>query len=333
MKSDQKLLFDNHNRRLNYLRLGVTDKCNLRCHYCMPEDMCFAKQSELLSIPEMKRLVAILVKLGISKIRLTGGEPFLRKGIMEFMFWLRNESGIKNIHITSNGTKLKEHIKDLKTLEIDSINLSLDSLSQERFFEITKRDALEPVLESIQLICDANISVKINMVVMPGINIEEIIPMLYLANENDLSIRYIEQMPFNGKENKVNEIFDYKQIIQLIKDNFKNVVELENEKFSTSYNYKIKGFKGTFGVIPAFSRTICSACNRIRITPQGTLKTCLYDNGVLDIKALLRNNSSDTIIEEAFLNAFQKRSKDGFEAANKAKRDNTIYESMSTIGG
>ncbi len=313
------------------MRLAVTDRCNLRCFYCMPENgIKYLNKKSLLTFEEMYRIIKVFGDEGISKLRITGGEPFIRKGIMEFLGEVSQIKNIEKIHITTNGTFTEDKIEDLERMGIDSINLSLDSLDKDRFFEITRRDMFDQVMSTFHQLVDSEIKTKINMVVMDGRNIDDIYPMLELTRNNDVSVRFIEEMPFNGTEGQGNTTFwPMKQILDYIKNEYP-VEKLEDPPFSTSINYQIPGFKGSFGIIAAYTRTFCGSCNRIRITPQGMLKTCLYDDGVMSLRDILRSGASDKELLDHLHASLNNRAKDGFEAE---KRRQPVSESMATIGG
>jgi len=329
------MLLDNHGREINYMRLAVTDRCNLRCFYCMPEEgIQYLPKKELLTFEEMLRVTKIFADQGISKIRITGGEPFLRKDLMQFLENIAALDQIKDIHITTNGTLLIDKIPKLKALGINSINLSLDSLDKQRFHEITRRDDLDTVIASMHALIAANIKVKINMVVMDGRNTEDIIPMLELAKDFPVDVRFIEEMPFNGTKGQGNPTFwSHKKILEHIQTKYPTTIKLQDPAYSTSMNYQIPDFKGTFGIIAAFSRTFCGTCNRIRLTPQGTLKTCLYDNGIFNIRDLIRAGATDEDLVIALQEALNHRAKDGHEAEQNRNKNFPVSESMATIGG
>jgi len=327
------MLVDSHNRVINYLRLAVTDKCNLRCHYCMPEKIQFKPKAELLTFEEMVRISKLLAAEGIHKIRVTGGEPFLRKDIMHLFDELAAIPQIKKIAVTTNGTHTLQHLDTLIQLGIKTFNLSLDSLDRERFNLITRRDEFPKVENCLHEMLNRNCDVSINAVVMKDHNIEDILPMVAFTEHHDVSMRFIEEMPFNGSDKYYENLeWDYVKILTHIESEFKNVTKLKDPKNSTSLNYKVKGFKGSFGIIPAYTRSFCGTCNRIRITPQGTFKTCLYDNGIFDLRTLMRNGASDAQIITAIKDAIRHKAKDGF-AAEKTRNEDNISESMSLIGG
>lgn len=333
MKASQ--LYDNHGRPINYLRLAVTDRCNLRCFYCMPEEgIKYMPKKELLTFEEIERLIGLLAPMGISKIRLTGGEPFVRNDLMKLIRSIVEIEGIKDLHITTNGILTAPHIAELKSLGIASVNLSLDTLDRERFKVITRRDEFEKTWETLQSLIENDIPVKINAVVMDGKNIDDILPMVELTKKYPVSVRFIEEMPFNGSgQLSPNLTWTYNKIIDYIKSEHPTLKRLMDPKHSTSYNYQVPGFSGTVGVIAAFSRTFCGSCNRIRITAQGVLKTCLYDDGVLNVRDLMRLGKSESDIKDQLLHAFRNRAKDGFEAEAQRKEGTPAIESMSTIGG
>ncbi|MEJ2005669.1 MAG: radical SAM protein, partial [Cyclobacteriaceae bacterium] len=251
------MLYDNHGRKINYVRLAVTDRCNLRCYYCMPESgIKYVNRKDLLSFEEMERLMRIFSELGIDKLRITGGEPFVRKGIMEFLEKMASIEKIDQIHSTTNGTFTKDYVHDLEELGIKSVNLSLDSLDKERFFQITRRDMFDKVMETFHELLESTIRVKINMVVMQDRNIEDIKSMLELTKENDVAVRFIEEMPFNGSGGNPT-FWPMHKILDHIRSFYPELIKLQDPAASTSVNYQIPGHKGTFGIIAAFSRTFC----------------------------------------------------------------------------
>jgi molybdenum cofactor biosynthesis protein A len=328
-------LFDNHNRPINYLRLAVTDRCNLRCFYCMPEEgIHYLPKKELLSFEEIYRLVSLLASMGITKVRLTGGEPFVRTDLMKLIRSIVEIPGIKDLHLTTNGVLTSTFIPELKKIGIASVNLSLDTLDRQRFKTITRRDEFEPVLKTLDQLLKYDIPVKINAVVMDGKNIDDIVPLIELTRNSKVDVRFIEEMPFNGEGNHYPVLnWTYKKILSYIQEHYPSLHKIPDPDFSTSYNYTVPGYQGNIGVIAAFSRTFCGTCNRIRVTAQGVLKTCLYDEGVLDIKQLLRSDQDGSAVKEKLYEAFRQRTKDGFEAEQKRNSNLPVHESMSTIGG
>lgn len=328
-------LYDNHGRVLNYLRLAVTDRCNLRCFYCMPaEGIKYLPKKEVLTFEEITRLISLLASMGISKIRLTGGEPFVRNDLMKLIRTIVEIPGIRDLHITTNGILTAPHIPELKRLGIASVNLSLDTLNKEKFKIITLRDEFNRTYKTLNLLLENEIPVKINAVVMEGKNIEDILPMIALTKKQNISVRFIEEMPFNGEGSHYPKLtWTYKKILEHIKTEYPDIEKIQDPENSTAYNYKIPGYRGDVGIIAAFSRTFCGSCNRIRMTAQGTLKTCLYDDGVMDIKKLLRTGVSDEALKDKLMSAFNNRHANGFDAEVQRTNHQHAHESMSTIGG
>ncbi len=329
------MLTDNHGRTINYLRLAVTDRCNLRCFYCMPEEgLEWLSRKELMTYEEMLRICSLLINMGVTKIRITGGEPFVRKDMMKLLTAISRLNGLQQLTITTNGVLTAPLVPELKKIGISSVNLSLDTLDRNRFFSITKRDELPNVMATLEALLQHGMEVKLNAVVMDGRNTQDILPLVQLTKDQPISVRFIEEMPFNGGDAHYSKLnWDYLKILDTIRQAYPNIQKVKDEAFSTSYNYHIPGHQGSVGIIAAYTRTFCSSCNRIRITPQGILKTCLYDNGVLNIKELMRNGLTDEAISTDLLYAMHHRAKDGWEAENKRKTNAPVHESMATIGG
>lgn len=328
-------LIDNHGRKINYVRLAVTDRCNLRCFYCMPEEgIKYIAREELLSYEEMERLLRVLAGMGIEKLRITGGEPFVRKEMMSFIRRVSKIEGLREINLTTNGTLTEPLIPELKSLGIRSVNLSLDSLDPKRFFEITRRDVFPKVMGTFHALLTHGIKTKINAVVMEDRNTQDIIPMAELTRDYPVSVRFIEEMPFNGEGNNYPAlVWNHRKIIDHLRARFPDIEKIPDPPHSTSMNYRIPGHQGTVGIIAAYSRTFCGTCNRIRVTPQGMLKTCLYDDGVFNIRDLMRAGASDEEVGTAIQEAIGHRAKDGYEAERNRRFGLPVSESMSTIGG
>ncbi|WP_345953676.1 GTP 3',8-cyclase MoaA [Mucilaginibacter sp. PAMB04168] len=329
----QSLLIDKYGRQLNYLRLSVTDRCNFRCYYCMPEEgINFAPRKELMTFDEMLLLSTTFCNLGISKIRITGGEPFVRNGIMPFLKKLSVVKGLNEITVTSNGTLSAKYQAELLQMGIRKINISLDSLSRERFEHITRRDTFDSVYAGIFKLLDNGFEVKLNCVVAENKNIQDIVPFIELTKNHSLSVRFLEEMPFNGSDgSQVQSDWDYKRIYGHIEQYYPEINRLISDANSTSVNYKISGYKGSFGIIPSFSRTFCGTCNRIRLSATGELRTCLYGPPVINLRDLLRKGASIDDLEQAILHAVSQRERDGYAAEVASK--GAIHTSMSVLGG
>ncbi|WP_082703903.1 GTP 3',8-cyclase MoaA [Lutibacter profundi] len=326
-------LTDKFGRKITYLRLAITDRCNLRCQYCMPaQGINIVDRKELLSYKEMYRITRVLSELGVNKVRLTGGEPFVRKDFVNFLESLSFNDKLDEINITTNGALISNHITKLEALNINAINLSIDSLQKEKFAKITRRDVFDNVYQTFLDLEKSKLKLKLNIVIQSGFNTDEIIDFIELSKNKDIAVRFIEEMPFNGKgQREIEEEWNFKKIIGHINNHYKNVEPVLSKKSSTSKNYKIPNYKGTFGIIPAFTRTICGDCNRIRITATGMFKNCLFDGGVFNVRDFIRKGASDNELKELFINTVHHKPKNGFIA--EASRGNDITESMSTIGG
>lgn len=329
------VLYDNHGRPLEYLRLAVTDRCNLRCFYCMPEQgIKYMPKRELLSYEEMERLVDILAGLGVRKVRLTGGEPFVRRDLVPFIDRLSQINGINDISLTTNGVLTAPYVPELARIGVGAVNLSLDTLDRGRFHRITRRDELPQVLDTLYALLAAGIRVKINAVVMDGQNTQDLVPLAELTRELPIEVRFIEEMPFNGgSHGAIERPWNHRRIRQHLEAHFGPFTPLATPAGATASEYTLAGHQGNVGIIAAYSRTFCGTCNRIRLTAEGGLKTCLYDQGVLDVRALLRGGSSDEEIRLALASAFRYRAADGFEAERQRPVHQLSFESMSTIGG
>ncbi|MCL7752863.1 GTP 3',8-cyclase MoaA [Polaribacter sp. Z022] len=327
-------LLDNFGRQMEYVRLAVTDRCNLRCQYCMPaHGIDIVPRQELLTFKEMYRLIRVLTELGVNKVRLTGGEPFVRKDFVGFLEMLSYNDLLDAINITTNGALISHHIDKIEKLEkVKNINLSIDSLQREKFAKITRRDVFPEVYKTFELLEKSNLNLKLNVVVQSGFNTDEITDFVRLTKDKNVAVRFIEEMPFNGKgQRDMNENWTFNKILNEVKTEF-SVDEIQSEKSSTSRNFKIDNHLGTFGIIPAFTRTICNDCNRIRITSTGTFKNCLFDDGVFNLRDFIRKGASNNDLKELFLSLVREKPENGFIAEANRKKGN-VSESMSTIGG
>jgi len=323
-------LIDNHSRPITYLRLSITDRCNLRCRYCRPEEgVPFIPHEEILSFEELERFVSIFCSMGINKIRVTGGEPFSRRGCMSFLTRLRKIDGVQHLHITTNGVKTARFLDELAGIGLDGINVSLDTLDHKRFWKITRRDYLEAVLQTVHGVLARSIPLKINSVVLKDTCDDEIIQLAGLAREFPIALRFIEKMPFSGtvRSEKLNN----GNLSKRLKRIFPAIEECTNAQPTTARLFALPGYKGNLGIIQGYSRLFCRTCNKLRITPTGILKTCLYDNGVLDLKKMLRNGADDREIASAVYSCIQNRCLNGHETERLAKH--VMEPSMGSIGG
>ncbi|WP_159291340.1 GTP 3',8-cyclase MoaA [Tenacibaculum maritimum] len=327
-------LMDNFGRQITYARLAVTDRCNLRCQYCMPaHGIEIVPRKDLLSYKEMYRIIRILTELGVTKVRLTGGEPFVRKGFVDFLEMLSFNDLLDTINITTNGALISKHIEKIEQLKkVKTINLSIDSLQKEKFHSITRRDVFPEVYQTLEALEKSSLHLKLNTVVQSGFNTDEINDFVALTQHKNIAVRFIEEMPFNGKGlRETKEVWNYNRILTEIKSAF-NITKTETEKSATSHNFSVKNHKGSIGIIPAFTRTICNDCNRIRITSTGLFKNCLFDEGVFNLRDFIRNGASNDDLKILFLSLVKQKPKNGFIAETNRKKG-SVSESMSSIGG
>lgn len=328
------MLTDQFGRSINYLRLAIVDRCNLRCTYCMSENgLSWIKQNELMTDEEMLRICSVFTELGVDKIRITGGEPFIRKNSIDLIQNISQLAGLTDLSITTNGLLTGQHIPRLKEYGIKSVNLSLDTLDKERFFKITRRNSFDKVMKTLDSLLQHDIKVKINTVVMEGENIDDIIPLVTLTKNLPVDVRFIEEMPFNGSETDISLKWNFTQIYSYIKDHFPEIQKTNDPKSSTSYNYKIPGFTGSIGIIAAYTRSFCGDCNRIRITPSGILRTCLYEGTGINLKDEIRMGKTDEELKSIITGSIHKKPKDGWEAQKLSLKPSQIHQSMATIGG
>ena len=315
------------------MRLAVTDRCNFRCFYCMPvQGITYIDKKELLSYEQMERLLHLMAQMGVNKVRITGGEPFVRRGMLDFMKTVKGIDGIEHLHITTNGSLTAELVPELKAL-VKSMNLSLDTLDKARFEAITRQKAYDRVMDTLHQAIEHQVALKINMVVMEGQNTDDIVPMAELTKNTPVAVRYIEEMPFNGEGERNPKLnWNHQRILDTLTAQYGPLEKLSDGPNSTSMNYAIAGHQGNVGIIAAHSRLFCGTCNRLRVTPQGMLRTCLYGGNDLDLRALLRNGTTDQGIQQAIQAAVLRKAKNGFDAEQN-QRNAPITESMSTIGG
>jgi cyclic pyranopterin phosphate synthase len=299
----------------------------------MPEEgINFAKKNTLFTIDELVKLSDIMVSQGIDKIRITGGEPFVRKDLMVLLRKLAAMEGLEDISVTTNATLIGPYIDELKELGITNINVSMDAINRETFERITRRNQYDVVYNNMIRLITEGFNVRINFIALEGQNTEDILPMLDLTKHYNVSVRFLEEMPFNGGSKEFQTIkWDFKTILNHIKVAYPDYYKLESPKTSTSINYKIPGFKGTFGVIPSFSRTFCGSCNRLRISATGDVITCLYAKPSTNLREIMRADDVEANIKSEILKAIGSRSKTGFEAQEKYK--DVFSNSMTSIGG
>jgi len=320
-------------RTINYLRLSVTDRCNLRCMYCMPDEgIDFVPHSEILSYEEMLRLVRISVRNGIRKVRLTGGEPLVRKGFVSFLEKLSAIEELREISLTTNGVLLKRYAADIRNCGICRINISLDSLKPERFFHITRRDLFHQVWEGIEEAERLQFHpLKINVVAMKGINDDEVLDFARLTFDKPFHVRFIEWMPI-GKNNH----WTSERLItgEELRNRIEALGTLEpvehNAMDGPAERYRIQGARGEVGFISAVSSHFCATCNRLRLTAEGRLRGCLFSDKEIDVKRPLREGKGDDYLGGLVKQVIEEK-RQGTARISTGPRK--CIRQMSTIGG
>ncbi len=325
-------LTDTYKRQLNYLRVSITDRCNLKCIYCRPSgSFNLLSHNDILTYEETLRVIRIGAELGITKIRITGGEPLVRKGVCDFLQKAADIPGIGDISITSNGVFLKENLPAIKSAGINRLNISLDSLDRRKFKAITGGDAFFEVWDSIMTALELGFSpVKINAVAMNGINDDELADLAALSVDYPLHVRFIEFMP--SEKNPLKD--DVQLFTPDIKQRVTAVGELipveDTMKGTTAERFRFPDAKGEVGFISPVSKHFCKTCNRLRLTADGKLKPCLFSNIMLDMKTPLRMGATDTMLADVFRQAVLK--KPGY-SREEADKTTSLTQIMSAIGG
>ncbi|KAF1746864.1 hypothetical protein GCK72_023322 [Caenorhabditis remanei] len=292
--------FDMFMREHTYLRISLTEKCNFRCLYCMPaEGVPLKPKDKMLTNDEILKLVKLFARHGIDKIRLTGGEPTIRKDIVQIVEGIASTPGIKDVGITTNGLVLPRFLPDLKNAGLTKINISIDSLERQKFAKMTRRDGFDKVWKSIELARSYFPKVKLNVVVIRHQNENEIVDFVNLTRDRNLDVRFIEFMPFGGNEFKNDQFFGYREMLNLIVEKFgEDVIRLSDSPNDTTKAYKIEGYQGQFGFITSMTDHFCNTCNRLRITADGNLKVCLHGNSEVSLRDKIRGGDTDEQLSE-----------------------------------
>ncbi len=307
-RNRQNKMIDCFGRNIDYLRLSVTDRCDLKCVYCHPpHKINYLDRSEICSYGELLQVVKVASKLGIDKVRLTGGELFLRKNIIEFISSLHEIGDIKEIVLTTNGTLLLPYLNRLKEIGVRRINISLDTLSEDLYYRITGSHSFFTVLEGIEMALEEGFQIKINMVVLRGINEGEIIQFIQYFLKNSVEVRFIEFMPLCGSGWREDYFFPYEKIKEIINKKF-NIHTLPSSGVAQEFALRDgNGLVGKIGIIAPVTRSFCSSCSRLRLSASGELRPCLFSMTKVELLPLLRNNLShkekEKMIREAFLAA------------------------------
>lgn len=333
MAFDGKNIVDRFGRVHDYLRISLTERCNLRCFYCMPEEgVPLRDKAEFMSHEELISITKTFVDMGVKKIRLTGGEPMIKKNFKEIL----RDLGQMNVElaITTNGVLANQFIDDLKNAGVSKINVSLDSLKRERFNKISRREYFDRIFSNINLLIDNGFQTKVNIVLIKGVNDDEIIDFVNWSIRDQIQIRFIEFMPFDGNNWNTEKKVSYAEILNVLNKHFgtEMIQRLEDHKNDTMRNFKIKGSIGSFGIISSVTNPFCSTCNRIRLTADGKIKNCLFSQDETDLLSELREGKD---LKSSIVNAIdtkyaERGGLDNFDSANLAKLKN---RSMVRIGG
>ena len=334
MTDTENILRDTFARVHNYLRISLTEKCNLRCTYCMPENgIQLTPKENLMSAEEIFNITKVFVENGVNKIRLTGGEPLVRK---DFPIILNQLSTLPvKLSLTTNALLVDRYIADFKRTKVSDINVSLDTLNTEKFFSVTKRDQFKKAYENILLLIEEGFKVKINVVLLRSFNENEIIDFIEFTKNNHVSVRFIEFMPFDGNLWDRSKMVSSAQILDEVSENFapNTIIPLKNEENFTARNFKISGYAGNFGIISSVTNPFCDSCNRIRLTANGKIKNCLFSSSETDLLTALRQGENiQPIIKKVI--EMKKRVRSGMtESTDFENLNNHNNRTMIAIGG
>lgn len=320
-------LTDTFHRQHDYLRISVTERCNLRCLYCMPEEgVQLSSSKELLTTPEIVLLSSVFVSQGVTKIRLTGGEPTVRKDIVPLMQQIGElrRHGLREICLTTNAISLHRKLDSMVEAGLTGINLSLDTLDPWQYQIMTRRKGFEAVQKSIDKIFELNrhgagIKFKINCVVMRGVNDREVMSFVDMTRDKDVEVRFIEYMPFDGNKWSKQKMFSYSEMLDLIREKYPTLQKVQDHKNDTSKTWHVPGFAGRLGFITSMTHNFCGTCNRLRITSDGNIKVCLFGNAEVSLRDVLRKLNNGEPIDEA---AFEEIKRLSIQNANSAQTAN-----------
>lgn len=334
MKESLNVLTDSFGRQHKYLRISLIEKCNLRCTYCMPENgVGLTPKNQLMTTQEVIDIATQFVNFGISKIRLTGGEPLLRKDLPEILAALSKLN--VQLSITTNAVLVDRYIEVFQNCRLRDINVSLDTLQPTKFNSITKRNQFDSVFKNILLLLAHGFNVKLNVVLIKNFNDDEILDFINFTKDKNIAVRFIEFMPFDGNQWEKSKMVSYADVLQHVTGHFggENLITLRNEKNFTARNFRIQGYQGKFGIISSVTNPFCDGCDRIRLTANGQLKNCLFSSAETDLLTPFRQGKSlDDIIKHAiFKKKAVRAGMDSIEDFNDLSNHNN--RSMITIGG
>ncbi|XP_001984617.2 molybdenum cofactor biosynthesis protein 1 isoform X2 [Drosophila grimshawi] len=325
-------LTDTFGRHHTYLRISLTERCNLRCEYCMPaEGVPLQPKSQLLTTEEVLRLARIFVEQGVRKIRLTGGEPTVRRDIVDIVAHLKALPQLENVGITTNGLVLTRLLLPLQRAGLDSLNISLDTLRKERFEQITRRKGWERVIAGIDLAIQLGYRPKVNCVLMRNFNEDEICDFVEFTRERPVDVRFIEYMPFSGNKWQTERLISFKETVQIIRQRWPEFQALANGPNDTSKAYAVPGFAGQLGFITSMTEHFCGTCNRLRLTADGNIKVCLFGNKEFSLRDAMRSEgSTEQQLVELIGAAVQRKKRQHAGMLNLSQMEN---RPMILIGG
>ena len=326
------MLTDKYGRSHTYLRISLTDNCNLRCFYCMPEeDYAFTPHAQLMQVDEIEQLAKVFVAHGVRKIRLTGGEPLVRRDAPAIIAMLSQLP--VELHMTTNGIRIDDMLGEIVSAGFKSVNISLDTLRPERFIKITRRNYFERVRANIDLLLKYNVITKINGVVMKGINDDEILDFVALTKSKPVEIRFIEFMPFSGNKWSSNQVLTYDDIVNTVQQAY-TIQPVTARPHDTAKAFSIPGHLGRIAIISTMTAPFCAGCNRIRLTADGKLKNCLFSAGETDLLSTLRTGGDVLpLIQQNILSKAQALGGQLAENFEQIETDFLQNRSMITIGG
>ncbi|MEZ4701986.1 MAG: GTP 3',8-cyclase MoaA [Rhodothermales bacterium] len=303
------MLTDTFGRHHTYLRISLTERCNLRCQYCMPaEGVPLKPHADILTFEEIERLSRLFVEAGVTKIRLTGGEPLVRKDVEDVVGRIGRLEGLRTFAMTTNGLLLPKKLPALHAAGVNLLNISLDTLREDRFATITRREGFELVMRAIDMAIEYGYRpVKINCVVLRGFNDDELADFVTLTREKPIEVRFIEYMPFEGNGWKDDRFMAYTEMIERIEAEHPGLARQEDGPNETSKTYRVPGYAGSVGFITSMSENFCGGCNRLRITADGNLKVCLFGNAEVSLRDAMRAGASDATMREIVEAAVQRK--------------------------
>lgn len=334
-------LQDKWGRTFDYVRIAITEKCNLRCTYCMPEEgVALKTKDEILTAEEILRTISVLARMGIKKVRFTGGEPLVRKDIVDLVAGAAATPGIKAVHLTTNGILFDRYAHDLRKAGLHGVNISLDTMDPDRFQTITRRAGVDSVMKAVELALELGFPrVKINNVIMRGFNEDELYKFTEITKDKAVTVRFIEFMPFDGHQIWETGVHfaSAESLVNQIEEFYPGIKTAPGTR-TEHHIFQAHGYKGKIAVIPAFTRSLCGNCSRIRVTADGNVRNCLYSDLEYNLRVPMRAGATDDDVVDLFRRAFAEKAKDGFESkkqssAKRVKLSDIGRVSMTQIGG